>query len=298
METASKQLESTTAAQPLCGSCGNPFTQQGDVISNFCPLCAGKAMLGVDPRPTDAPVESKEEPASIAPTNSAPTNGKKPHHAFGDPTKPLWKDIVGDMSKNGPLTIAQWEASVLWLVKPFAVRNNWSGRELVKKAVRSVRRMKDRYPKVGEILAIWDAMPAKARSKVMSLDKAVEQVEGISKDEFAGLILAGMKNEAYATAKAIQAAAIPDMMAASLDSIQTNQATASSERVRHMETMGLVDKQSKGGVAVNVNASASASGDKVATKSFDSQLTELDNALDADYEMLPPGGQKQIGSGQ
>lgn len=235
--------------------------------------------------------DTSPEPATVAAEPEKPV--KKPHHAFGDPTKPLWKDIVGDMSKNGPLTIAQWEASVLWLVKPFAVRNGWSARELVKKAVRGIRRMSDRYPKVGEVLVIWDAMPAKQRAKVMSLDKAVEQVEGISKDEIAGLILAGMKNEAMASARAIQAAAIPEIMAASMDAINTNGPTASSERVRHMETLGLV-KQNKGQQIV-VHASATASGEKVATKSFDSQLTELDEALDADYEMLPPGGgQKQL----
>lgn len=237
------------------------------------------------------PVAPVEPPAPEKPV-------KKPHHAFGDPTKPLWKDIVGDMSKNGPLTIAQWEASVLWLVKPFAQRNNWSGRELVRKAVGAIRRMTDRYPKVGEVLAIWDAMPPKQRNKVMSLDKAVVEVEGISKDEFAGLILAGMKSEAIASARAIQAAAIPEMMAASMDAIGTNGPTASSERVRHMETIGLIHKQSRGGVAVNVSANASSSGEKVATKSFDSQLTELDEALDADYEMVPSGGQRQIGNGQ
>lgn len=283
----------TTETLPVCGSCGNPFTQQGDVISNFCPACAGKTFLGAEPAPTQelAPTEESAPEAAQAKPEK-PTNGKKPHHAFGDPTKPLWKDIVGDMSNSGALSKAQWESSVLWLVKPFAVRNQWSGRELVKNAARAVRRMVDRYPKVGEVLAVWDAMPPKKRNRVMSLDAALTEVDGISKDEMAGLILAGMKNEAFATAKAIQAAAIPEMMAASMDAIGTNSPTASSERVRHLETLGLV-KQNKG-QQININASASASGGRVETKSFDGQLAELDEALDADYEMLPAAQPKQL----
>jgi hypothetical protein len=221
-------------------------------------------------------------------------NGKKPHHAFGNPNAPLWKDVVTDFSNHGALSKAQWESSVLWLIKPFAIRNNWTGRDLVQRAVRAIRRMTDRYPKIGEILAVWDAMPVQKRNRVMSLDRAIEQVDGISKDELAGLILAGMKNEAFATAKAIQAAALPDMMAASMDAVSGSGPSASSERVRHLETMGVI-KQNKGQqIVVNANSSANA-GDAVKSKSFDDQLAELDEAIDADYEMLPGSQQpKQL----
>jgi hypothetical protein len=273
MESTAEQVESAEATPATI-----PFAGVDVPVEDYAPL----------PRPNAEaqPVAPTEPPVAEKPA-------KKPHHAFGDPTKPLWKDIVGDLSNNGAIPISVWESSVLWLVKPFAMRNKWSGRELVKRAVRAVRRMTDRYPKVGEVLAVWDAMPPKQRNRVMSLDKALAEVEGISKDELAGLILAGMASEAKANAKAMQAAAIPDIMAASMDSIGSNAPTASSERVRHMETLGLINKQSKGSIVVN--ASASASGEKVATKSFDSQLTELDEALDADYEMLPAGGdQKQL----
>jgi hypothetical protein len=277
METPTEQVESAEAIPATI-----PFAGVDIPVEDYTPLPG--------PSPETQIVAPVEPPAPEKPA-------KKPHHAFGDPTKPLWKDIVGDMSNNGAIPISVWESSVLWLVKPFAMRNKWSGRELVKRAVRAVRRMTDQHPKVGEVLAVWDAMPPKQRNRVMSLDKALAEVEGISKDKLAMLILTGMKNEAMANAKAVQAAAIPDIMAASMDSIQTNAPTASSERVRHMETLGLISKQSKGSIVVN--ASASASGGSVKAKSFDSQLTELDDALDADYEMLPPGGgQKQIGDGQ
>lgn len=271
METPTEQVE---IASP------SPFEGIEVPVEEYIPLPGPNA----EAAPESTPVVATEP--------ERPANGKKPHHAYGDPTKPLWKDIVGDMSNSGALSKAQWEASVLWLVKPFAVRNEWSGRELVQKAVRAIRRMTDRYPKVGEVLALWDAMPQKKRNRVMSLDAAVAEVDGISKDEMAGLILAGMKQEAFATAKAIQAAALPDLMAASMDAGSGNGASSASERVRHLETMGVI-KQSKG-QQININASASASGEKVVTQSFDSQLTELDNALDADYQMLPAAQPKQL----
>lgn len=207
------------------------------------------------------------------------TTEKKAHHVFGNPNAPLYKDVVKNAGRKKGQNKATWESSVLKYIKPFAQKAEWKPTRWCYEVAATMRMMALRYESVKKVLDVWDTYDWKNKGRKFSLDKACDEAK-VDRDEFAGLVLAAVKNDFRIKALAIVELNIGDLVQASVDYASKDVKDASPERMRHLEKHGIIDKPTPASTRINVRASATVP--QIPGKSFDAQMTELDNAIDGE----------------
>lgn len=208
------------------------------------------------------------------------TTEKKPHHAFGNPNAPLWKNVVvttnGGRAKN-----TTWESSVLKYIRPYRDKAQWKTTRFCKEVVGSMRMMASRYETVKKVLEIWDGYSIKTKGQVFSLDRACDEAQ-VDRDEFAGLALAAVKNHFRMMALSTVELNLDTIVQASVDFSKLNTKEASAERIRHLEKHNIINRQSAAKVVVQQTNN---NPPPQPTRSFDDQMADFDNNV-IDGEIL------------
>ncbi len=208
----------------------------------------------------------------------------KSSHLFGRPELPLLKDVKREI---GRMSLVEWESSVLRYVQPFAKKAKWRPQAYCRKVVGAMRLMKGQVETIRKVVDAWDALDTSEKVRTSSLDKACDLVE-VDRGEFAVLALAAVKADFKRQAESIVELNLPEMVQASVSYASKDVKEASSERMRHLEKHGIIDKPRVPTTRIQMNQAS------IPARSFDSQMEDFDNAIEG--EVL--GETKLIGDGQ
>lgn len=203
---------------------------------------------------------------------------KKPHHVFGNPNAPLWKDAVAT-TNGGRAKLITWESSVMKYIRPFAKKAEWKHTAYAREVVATMRLMANRIDIIKKVIDVWDAYDSKQRGRTFSLDKACDEA-GVDRDEFAGLALAAVKKDFRERALSVVELNLGEVVQASVDFSMSKVKEASTERIRHLEKHGIIDKQQAASTRISVkNTNAPVQ----PTRSFDDQMADFDkNVIDGE----------------
>jgi hypothetical protein len=139
--------------------------------------------------------------------------------------------------------------SICTALRPFVKVYGYPAYKIAADAARSIEH---KYPVLKKVLKDWDALHARERERSRQLDQTV--VKWMDLQEFIGLVFAVLKNDARNRSDAAVAANLPDLVEKSLEAAMVP--ANDKERMRHLETQGIITPPP--GTVVNVSAKAEA----------------------------------------
>lgn len=184
--------------------------------------------------------------------------------------------------------VSEAQAMVFARLAPLHQKMEWKDTEFARQITRLLRRLVDREENAKIIVRKWDCLPRAWLTKPHSIDEAVAKAN-LTADELCRLVFIALKEETQEKVDVMRIAAMPDLVAASLEAAKKQGPAAASERTKHLQRTGFLPARGQGMPQKEPKHSKPATGSggedaNIEPTSFDEQLAELD-AIEADTEV-------------